>query len=99
MRVEVETDEARDLSVLRRFHFDGRAIEVVEILDQWFGADHRYCKLKGGDGALYILRLDENRYEWSLTLFASQEAQAIAPQSGAGMHRHPDPCRRLPAQH
>ena len=73
----------------RKFHFDWRAIEVVEILDQWFGADHRYCKLKGGDGALYILRLDENRYEWSLTMFASQEAQAIAAHSGAGMHPYP----------
>ena len=37
------------------------------MLDQWFGADHRYCKLRGGNGALYILRLDENRHEWSLT--------------------------------
>ena len=35
----------------RKFHFDWRAIGVVEIIiDQWFG----YCKLKGGDGALYI---------------------------------------------
>ena len=64
------------------FHFDWRVIEVVEILDQWFGADHRYCKLKGSDGALYILRFDENRYEWSLTMFASQEAQAIAASPG-----------------
>ena len=89
MRVEVETNEALGLSMPRKFHFDGRAIEVVEILDQWFGADHRYCKLKGGDGALYILRLDENRYDWSLTMFASQEAQAIAAHSGADMHPHP----------
>ena len=52
MRVEVETDEALGLSIPRKFHFDWRAIEVVEIIDQWFGADHRYCKLRGGDGAL-----------------------------------------------
>ena len=89
MRVEVEIAEARGLSMPRRFHFDWRVIEIVEILDQWFGADHRYCKLKGGDGALYILRLDENWHEWSLTLFASQEAQAIAAHSGAGMHSYP----------
>ena len=89
MRVEVESDEALGLSMPRRFHFDWRVIEVVEILDQWFGADHRYCKLMGDDGALYILRLDENRYEWSLTMFASQEAQAIAAHSGAGMHPYP----------
>jgi hypothetical protein len=47
MRVEVEIAEARGLSMPRRFHFDWRVIEIVEILDQWFGADHRYCKLKG----------------------------------------------------
>ena len=89
MRVEVETDGARGLSMPRRFLFDWRAIEVVEILDQWFGADHRYCKLRGDGGALYILRLDESRYDWSLTMFASQEAQAIAP-------RHPAPtCIRI----
>jgi hypothetical protein len=88
MHVEVETDEALGLSIPRKFHFNWRAIEVVEILDQWFGADHRYCKLKGSDGALYILRLDENRYEWSLTMFASQEAQAIVAH-GAGMHPYP----------
>ena len=88
MRVEVETDEALGLSIPRKFHFDWRAIEVVEIIDQWFGADHRYCKLRGGDGALYILRVDENRHEWSLTMFASQ-TQAIAAHSGAGMHPYP----------
>ena len=94
MHVEVETDEALGLSIPRKFHFNWRAIEVVEILDQWFGADHRYCKLKGSDGALYILRLDENRYEWSLTMFASQEAQAIVAHSGAGMHPYPYPARQ-----
>jgi len=77
MRVEVETNQVQDLAMPRRFRLDAREIEVVEILDQWFGADHRYCKLRGGDGALYILRLDENRSEWSLIMFASPEAQVI----------------------
>jgi hypothetical protein len=83
MRVEVMTDESGGQCVPQRFRFGEREIEVIEILDQWFGADHRYCKLKGRDGALYILRLDENRSEWSLTMFASPDVQAIAPQSGA----------------
>jgi len=86
MRVEVETNQVQDLAMPRRFRLDAREIEVVEILDQWFGADHRYCKLRGGDGALYILRLDENRSEWSLIMFASPEAQAINAQSGASKH-------------
>jgi hypothetical protein len=46
-------------------------IEVVEGLDQRYGPNYRYCKVKGGDGALYILRLDENRAEWHLNMFAS----------------------------
>ena len=57
-------------------------VEVVKVLDQWFGADYRYCKVNGADCALYILRLDENRSEWTLTMYASSEAQALAPQSG-----------------
>jgi hypothetical protein len=46
-------------------------IEVVEVLDPWYGPDYRYCKVKGGDGALYILRFDESRSEWHPTMFAS----------------------------
>ena len=86
MRVEVETDQNHGAAMLRRFRLDARGIEVVEILDQWFGADYRYCKVKGSDGALYVLRLNENRSEWTLIMFASPEAQAIAPQSGASKH-------------
>ena len=64
---------------------DGRVVEVVKVLDQWFGADYRYCKVKGADCALYILRLDENRSDWTLTMYASPEAQTRAPQSGVNM--------------
>ena len=83
MRVAVDTDEVHGVSVPRRFRLDVREIKVVEILDQWFGADYRYCKVKGSDRALYILRLDENRSRWTLTMFAGPKAEAIAPQSGA----------------
>jgi hypothetical protein len=50
----------------RRIRLDERAIEVAEVLDQWFGADYRYCKIRGDDGALYILQLDEKPFAWSL---------------------------------
>jgi hypothetical protein len=83
MRVEVATSEAHGLSTPRRFRLDGREVEVVEVLDQWFGADYRYSKVKGDDGALYILRLDENRSEWTLTMYASPEAQALAHNPGS----------------
>jgi hypothetical protein len=60
------------------FRLNADRIEVVEVLDQWYGPDYRYCKVKGGDGALYILRLDENRSEWHLTLFASARVQELS---------------------
>jgi hypothetical protein len=71
MHVEVETHEAQGMPMPRRIRLDERAIEVAEVLDQWFGADYRYCKIRGDDGALYILRLEEKRFAWSLTLFTS----------------------------
>ena len=71
MRVEVDSNEAHGLSMPRRFRMDGCVVEVVKVLDQWFGADYRYCKVKGTDRALYILRLDENRSDWTLTMYAS----------------------------
>jgi hypothetical protein len=75
MHVEVQTHEAQGMPMPRRIRLDERAIEVAEVLDQWFGADYRYCKIRGDDGALYILRLDEKRLAWSLTLFRSPKAR------------------------
>ena len=47
-----------------------REVQVVEVLDQWLAPDHRYFKLKGSDGAVYILRHDEGRQEWELTFYS-----------------------------
>src|SRR2546430_14993346 len=59
-----------------RFRFDGREIEIVEIVDQWYGPNYCYFKIKGNDGNLYILRFDEGRAEWELTMFQSPGASA-----------------------
>ena len=53
----------------QRFSFGQRVIEVEDIIDQWQGPDYRYFKLKGNDGGTYILRQDETRGRWELTLF------------------------------
>jgi hypothetical protein len=87
MRVEVETDEALGLSMPRKLHFDWRVIEVVEILDQ-FRRQPPLLQAKGRRRCS-LHPAARNRYEWSLTMFASQEAQAIAAHSGAGMHPYP----------
>lgn len=49
-----------------------RRIEVAEILDRWPGRDHRYFKVRGSDGGLYILRHDAPSGEWEITLLEHQ---------------------------
>jgi len=53
----------------RRFHLGARPVDVAEILDRWLAPDHRYFKVKGEDGALYILRHYSETDHWELTLF------------------------------
>jgi hypothetical protein len=64
-----------------RFRFDGREIEIVEIVDQWYGPHYCYFKIKGNDGNLYILRFDEGRVEWELTMFQNPDAASPSCQS------------------
>jgi len=54
---------------LRRIRFDGRQIEVAENIDQWHGADYRYFKVRGSDDNLYMLRHNETRADWQLTMY------------------------------
>jgi hypothetical protein len=53
----------------RRFTFDGRTIEVIEVLDAWLAPDQRYFKVRGDNGACYILRNDVMTGRWELTMF------------------------------
>lgn len=53
----------------RRLLLGDRRVEVVEVIDRWYGPDHRYFKLRGDDGAVYLLRHDEPADRWELTLF------------------------------
>jgi hypothetical protein len=77
MLVQVETYTGHGgVEMPRRFRLDGREIEVSDNLDQWPGPDYRYFKLRGGDGNLYVLRLDESRGEWELILFQSAQSEA-----------------------
>jgi len=55
--------------VPHRLHLGARPVEVAAILDRWPGADHLYVKLRGSDGALYILRHDRTRALWELRLY------------------------------
>jgi len=55
----------------RRFYLGKRGIEVVEVLDRWIDPAHRYFKLRGDDGGIYILRYSASEDAWELTLFDS----------------------------
>jgi hypothetical protein len=69
MRVGVETYVDQGVEKLRRIHFDSRQIEIAENIDQWHGADYRYFKVRGSDGNLYMLRHDDIRADWELTMY------------------------------
>ena len=51
----------------RMLLIDERKIFVEEVLDSWLGPDHRYFKLKGDDGEVYIIRQDTTSGTWELT--------------------------------
>ncbi len=53
----------------RRFWLGEREVEVIEVLDRWLAPDHRYFKVKGNDGDLYILRHDAAEDRWEMTMF------------------------------
>lgn len=57
----------------RRFWIGDRTIQVENILDRWLAPDHRYFKLLGDDGAIYILRHCQIRQIWELILFSNQK--------------------------
>ena len=52
-----------------RFSLGRVPVQVVEVSDVWFGTDHRYFKVRGDDGACYILRNDTASGGWQLILY------------------------------
>lgn len=59
----------------RALTIDGRRVAVIEVLDRWLAPDHRYFKLKGDDGDVYIVRQDTASSTWELTMFARDRGQ------------------------
>jgi hypothetical protein len=75
--IEVDAEADRfGLPAPRRFRIGSRTILAEEIVDRWPGHDHTYVKLRGSDGAIYILRQDSWRGSWQLVLFDRQKEDA-----------------------
>jgi hypothetical protein len=53
----------------RAFSLGERRVNVVTIIDRWISAQQNYFKLEAQDGAIYILRHDEQSDVWEMTLF------------------------------
>ena len=51
----------------RRFSFGERQVEVDEVVDRWLTPDHRYFKVRGDDGDVYVLRHDAVSGRWEMT--------------------------------
>ena len=68
MQLLVETYLDGGVEKLRRIRFDAGRIEITDNIDQWHGADYRYFKVRGSDGNLYMVRYDEIRAAWELTM-------------------------------
>ena len=76
IRVDQHTD-ARGALVPRCLNFGGRQIEIRETIDQWYGPDYRYLKVRGDDEGLYILRLDEPNGGWTLIMYERGQKQTV----------------------
>jgi len=81
MRIRVEPRANNVTAAPRSLDWGGRRVDIVEMIDQWCGADYRYIKVKGSDDGIYMLRFDEIRDEWALIMFVSARGQALAARA------------------
>lgn len=54
-----------------RFRLEEHDYIVEELLDQWYGPDHLFFKVRADDGKMYILRRETSvpEGEWELVSF------------------------------
>lgn len=67
-----------------RFHLGDRSYQVEEVLDQWYGPEALYFRVRADDGNLYVLcrRVGADGGDWSLEAF--RRAAPETPVRAAG---------------
>jgi hypothetical protein len=74
LRIQIEPHS--DLRAAPRSLYRGeRRIDIIEIVDQWYGPGYRYIKVRGRDSSVYILHFDEINDHWELIMFCTASAQ------------------------
>lgn len=56
-----------------QFQLGDRSYLVEEVIDQWYGPDDIYFKVRADDGNLYILRHNNGSQDWRLESFRRGE--------------------------
>jgi hypothetical protein len=74
MRIQIEP-HADLRAAPRRLYQGGRRIDIIEIMDQWYGPGYRYVKVRAYDDSVYILRFDEIGDQWEMIMFCAAPAQ------------------------
>jgi hypothetical protein len=74
MRLQIDLCAA----VPRSLYWGERRVDIIEIIDQWYGPGYRYVKAKAYDGSVYILCFDEIRDRWELVMFSSVRAPRLS---------------------
>ena len=69
----------------RRFGRAEAKIEVAGVIDCWLAPDHRYFKVRDGDGDLYILRNDVASERWELTFLPAPRDRREAVFAADGL--------------
>jgi hypothetical protein len=59
----------------RELRLGRRRVVVESVLDRWLAPDHRYFKLKGDDGGVYLVRHDPCGALWELIFFDQLQAK------------------------
>ena len=72
--IHVELDEMGNMDdPPKRTFLGGRTVEVIQMIDRWFGADHAYYNVRDADRATYILRRDAFGH-WQLIMYDREHA-------------------------
>jgi hypothetical protein len=90
MKVQVECYAGRKADERPvRFRLESREYMVEEVLDQWYGPENIFFKIRADDGCLYILRHETSvpDGDWELVSFREPGRGADLPFGGVSIGR------------